>query len=459
MTATAAILVGGLGTRLREVVSDVPKVLAPVAGRPFLDYLLQDLRLAGIQRVVLCTCYMAEQIEALYGQGWQGLEIAYSREEEPLGTGGALRKALGLFMEEEILILNGDSRCTLDLPSYQAWHKKQQAEASIALVHLADTARYGKVLFDDSGRIGEFREKTGEASPGWVNAGIYLISRDLIASLPGSVQLSIEREIFPEWVNEGRLFCYAAPDAEFIDIGTPQSFKRAQTMWRAREERRGSSGSYDAVLFDFDGVLADTLGDNHRAWEAAFDRFGGKIDREEYFAMEGRRSNEMVPHFLKKSGLPVELTDEIIRIKNEYYAANNEFRLYDGVEDLLAELRTAGIKIALVSGGSKARLMSPPSDSILPLFDTVILGDDCEKTKPDPEPYLSAARRLGVEPSRCVVVENAPLGIAAAKAAGMFCVALKSTLGESYLVEASCVVSGVEELRDWLMTSVAALTT
>ena len=204
---------------------------------------------------------------------------------------------------------------------------------------------------------------------------------------------------------------------------------------------------FSAVLFDYDGVLGRTAEDNCLAWEHAFAEVGGRIDREEYLLMEGKKSPETARHFLAKNGLPESLAEKVVEIKNRYYAEHNSFYTYPGVEALLEGLKAAGVKLAVVSGGSAERLLSPPSNAILPFFDAVITARDCPISKPAPDPYLAAAAKLGVKPEECLVVENAPLGIEAAKRAGMACVAVCSTVERRHL-----------EGAEWVAGEIAGLT-
>jgi beta-phosphoglucomutase len=207
--------------------------------------------------------------------------------------------------------------------------------------------------------------------------------------------------------------------------------------------------NHKAVLFDFDGVLGRTLEDNYDAWVEVFARFGAVVDREEYLSWEGRRSTEIIPHLLKRSGVDPGLASEIIEQKNEYYEKNNTFSFYPGVMELLTWLRTTQLKLAVVSGWSAERLLKPPSNAILHYFDAVITAVDYQQSKPCPEPYLFAAQRLAVTPEECVVIENAPLGIQAAKAAGMVCIALRSTLSDRHLGAADLILDDISELHKW----------
>ncbi len=241
-TATAVVLAGGLGTRLRRAVADRPKVLAPVSGRPFLSYLLDRLQGAGVQRAVLCVGYLGEMVMDHFGREHHGrglpgrLEIAYSREEELLGTGGALRLALDEARSETLIVLNGDSCFDTELDAFAAAHLESGAATSLALAHLDDTRRFGRVELGVNQQIERFEEKGATGGPGWINAGIYLIERAVALEIAVGQVMSLERDVFPLWAGEGRLCGHRATGA-FLDIGTPESYARAESfLAEAREE-------------------------------------------------------------------------------------------------------------------------------------------------------------------------------------------------------------------------------
>jgi len=226
---SALILAGGLGTRLRPVVSDKPKALAPVAGRPFLAHLLDQLALAGLRAAVLCTGHMAEQVESALGQRHGPLRLLYSRETSPLGTGGALRLALPLIASDPVLALNGNSYCDVDLPAFWRWHGESRAQASLCLCRVDDVSRYGQVHAAPDGRVIRFAEKGAASGPGWINAGVYLFSRQRLQAIPPGRPVSLERDVLPLWVEQG-LHAYPCP-GRFIDIGAPESYAQAQTFF------------------------------------------------------------------------------------------------------------------------------------------------------------------------------------------------------------------------------------
>jgi NDP-sugar pyrophosphorylase family protein len=231
-SVSAAILAGGQGTRLRAVVSDRPKVLADVGGRPFLAYLLDVLAKHGGREVVICTGYRAEQVRQALGDSYAGMRLVYSQESEPLGTGGGLRLALPHLASEDVLVMNGDSYCEADLGEFVRFHRSRapRPTASLVVVHVKDAGRYGSVAIDSGGRVARFEEK-GSPRAGWINAGIYLMARDLVAEIPGGRPVSLEREVFPGWVERG-IYAYRSP-GPFIDIGAPESYQEAQSFFGA----------------------------------------------------------------------------------------------------------------------------------------------------------------------------------------------------------------------------------
>lgn len=226
---TAVILAGGLGTRLRSVVPDKPKVLADVGGRPFIEYLLDQLAQEGVQSVVLCTGYMGDQLQHRFGTAYKTMALCYSREPHPLGTGGALRLALPMLESDTVLVLNGDSYCGARLNELMIWHAERQSQATILLTETDDTRRYGRVQIDEEGRILQFLEKTDTQGPGWVNAGIYLMKRQMIQSIETERAVSIEREVFPDWIGKG-LHGFRC-DGRLWDIGVPDAYAEARNKW------------------------------------------------------------------------------------------------------------------------------------------------------------------------------------------------------------------------------------
>ena len=226
----AVLLVGGAGTRLRSVVSSVPKPLAPVGDRPFLELLVRQLHHQGIRRIVLCTGYRSEQIEREFRDGRDlGVEIRYSKEVNPLGTAGAVKLA-GHHLadaDDSFLVMNGDSFLEIDFHRLIRFHRENGGLVSMAVLRVPDASRYGTVQAASDGRVIGFMEKTGMAAPGLVNAGIYVFERSVLDEIPEPPS-SLERDVFPRLLDRG-IFAIEE-NGLFIDIGTPEDFARAQTL-------------------------------------------------------------------------------------------------------------------------------------------------------------------------------------------------------------------------------------
>jgi NDP-sugar pyrophosphorylase family protein len=226
---TAMILAGGLGTRLRSVFSHKPKVLAEILGQPFLTYLLDQLSGAGLRNVILCTGYMGDRVQEVYGDTYKYLHLLYSQEDEPLGTGGALRLALPLLNSDPVLVMNGDSYIHADLNSYVDWFFRKDRKASFLLTSVSDTGRYGMVKVGKDESLLAFEEKGMTRGAGWINAGVYLLKKSLVRLIPPGKAFSLERELFPSLVGKG-LFGYQCKGS-FIDIGTPESYAASEKFF------------------------------------------------------------------------------------------------------------------------------------------------------------------------------------------------------------------------------------
>lgn len=226
------ILAGGKGTRLKSYLGELPKPLAPVSGRPFLDILLCQLAdCQYIRRVVLAVGYQAQKIIERYAQESPfGLEIVFSREETLLGTGGAVRLALRWAETETIMVLNGDSYLELDWEDFLAAHCRRRALLTLALVAMEDTRRYGTVQLDEDQHIVAFREKRASDSPGLINAGVYLLEKRLLTPVRQGVPLSLEEDLLPGFIRE-RAYGYVA-SGRFIDIGVPEAYLQAPIFFK-----------------------------------------------------------------------------------------------------------------------------------------------------------------------------------------------------------------------------------
>ena len=222
----AIILAGGKGTRLKSVLDDRPKPMAIIRGKPFIEWILLMLRRQGIQRAVICTGHLGEIVESYFGDSRDiDMEITFARDPFPLGTGGAVRNALGKTRSKHILVLNGDSYLRVNISSFLKTHLALNARASISLVQVEESSRYGSVKVNKDGKLLAFLEKSQKKQSGLINAGIYLLERNVVKEIPDGEMVSLEREIFPDLIGKGLygVLC----DGPFVDIGTPESFNKA----------------------------------------------------------------------------------------------------------------------------------------------------------------------------------------------------------------------------------------
>lgn len=221
----AIILAGGFGTRLKHVVKDVPKPMAPVCGKPFLWYILKDLKAKGIEHIVLAVGYKKECIREYFGTSFQGVKLDYSEENTPLFTGGAIKQALALCREEQVFVINGDTFFDVDLERMKGRHIQNGAVLTIATKYMTDFERYGTIATDSSERIVGFLEKQ-HCEQGRINGGVYLLRRDALEKMDMRA-FSFEKEYMEKRVSEGGMYAYPS-DGYFIDIGIPEDYAKAQ---------------------------------------------------------------------------------------------------------------------------------------------------------------------------------------------------------------------------------------
>jgi len=226
ITMEAIVLAGGFGTRLASVIHGTPKVLAPVGKQPFLELLLRKLRQKGMRRVILSVGYLASMIQEHFGDEFEGLELAYAVEEEPLGTGGAALNALTMAHSGTVFVLNGDTFVDLDYAAMLARHIDLGTEISLAVADVADCTRYGRILVREDRVVG-FAEK-GQPGPGQISAGVYAMNRELFAAYPMPAAFSLEKDFFVPYIERLRPLAFAT-SGYFIDIGIPEDLARAQS--------------------------------------------------------------------------------------------------------------------------------------------------------------------------------------------------------------------------------------
>jgi NDP-sugar pyrophosphorylase family protein len=230
-----------MGTRLRPIVSGKPKPLAPVGDVPFLELLVLQLHSHGLRRLVMCTGFRADQIRREFGDGrkWN-VSIDYSEETHPLGTAGAIKLAERfLASASEFVVMNGDSFLELDLQQLIRFHREKGGCASIAVRLVPDAARYGTVQVDGQKRVVRFSEKLGLQEPGLINCGVYVFSPKVVQHIPDGPS-SLEKDVFPGLIEHG-VFA-SEQNGIFIDIGTPEDYTRAQSLYRSLSKAALSVG-------------------------------------------------------------------------------------------------------------------------------------------------------------------------------------------------------------------------
>ena len=221
----AIVLAGGLGTRLRSVISDIPKPMAAVHGRPFLAFVLDRLVDGGFTHVVFATGYRHEILHRHFGNSYQGLDISYSVETEPLGTGGAIRLALDHIGPQNVFVMNGDTYLELDFHAMLAAHDSARAVLTVAVCRVPDAARYGTIELH--GDIAQRFIEKGRSGPGWINAGTYLLGAGIRSFFPSAKAFSFERDVLARDSVTVRPLVFRSC-GRFIDIGTPDDYARAE---------------------------------------------------------------------------------------------------------------------------------------------------------------------------------------------------------------------------------------
>lgn len=231
----AVILAGGFGTRLRPIIRDMPKPLAPVNGYPFLDMLLGQLHeFRQIRRVILAVGYMADKIVSRYRENKNyGFDIQFSTEAIPLGTGGAIKKAISLTESDDILVMNGDSFCEYDFSALRQLHEERAADITFVVTEVPEAARYSLMSVDPATRrVTLISSKASRKGAGFINAGCYLLKRRIFDKVPDAQALSFEDHILPSLLSNAYALTVCG---KFIDIGTPESYMLAKSdsFWRS----------------------------------------------------------------------------------------------------------------------------------------------------------------------------------------------------------------------------------
>ncbi len=422
MVTEAVVLAGGLGTRLRTALPDAPKAMAPIAGKPFLAYLLEFLEASGLRRVVLAVGYKSEAIRSFFGSRYAGLDLAYSIEEEPLGTGGALQQALGKVGGDFAFVLNGDTFLRIDYQKFaDALHSAPRPQLAVALRHVDDASRYGAVVVAD-GRIRGFRAR-GTAGPGLINAGCYLVAKDIFQHHPMPSKFSWEQDFLEPRaaaLNAAAFEC----DAPFIDIGVPDALAAAQILlpqWvnpPSKLSHSFAAGSFAAESFADPRLGADLLWRDIRRTPfpapvpALFlDRDGVIIEEKEYISDPGEvQLLPGIPELIRaarQSGMAiVEITNQA-GIGRGYFG----WQEFVEVEKRLAEL------LAEHGASLDAVLACPFHSEACPPY----RHPDHPARKPNAGMLQEAARLLDLDLRHSILVGDKAADLQAARAAGLEC--------------------------------------
>lgn len=221
----AILLAGGLGTRLQSVVHDRPKPMALIEEKPFMEYVVHELSRHGITEIIFAVGYKGSMVEDYFGDGSRfGVTVSYAYEETLLGTAGAIKNAAAYMKGNQVFVLNADTFYQIDYQRLVRLSQEKELSMALVLREVPDVSRYGQAVLKDNWLIG-FNEKVQEARPGTINGGIYLLTRELIDEIPGG-KVSLENDMIPRWLQEGRRLGGIVNDGYFIDIGIPEDYYR-----------------------------------------------------------------------------------------------------------------------------------------------------------------------------------------------------------------------------------------
>jgi D-glycero-alpha-D-manno-heptose 1-phosphate guanylyltransferase len=231
MTSEAIILAGGSGTRLREVIADIPKSMAPVNGRPFLEYQLDLLDRWGIRRVIISVGYMKDVIEQHFGTQYREMELIYAEEEEPLGTGGAILNALQYVRGYSVFILNGDTYFDVNMQRLDDFRRIKECDLCLAMRFEIEPSRFGLLEFDNNNRITRFYEKSEGPEEGYINGGLYVVRKDYLLRFGLPEKFSFEKDFLQKYYQTEEFYgmrCFSY----FRDIGIPEDYEKANEEFK-----------------------------------------------------------------------------------------------------------------------------------------------------------------------------------------------------------------------------------
>ena len=372
----AIVLAGGFGTRLAHVVPDVCKPMAPVAGRPFLRFVMDNLAKAHFDHVVIADGYRREQIEGYFGEAYRGICIDYSSEVSPLLTGGATKQALAKCTSDWVFVLNGDTWLDLDFDEMTAVAESlpDSAQAVVAVKRMFDFERYGTVGVDDDGTLVAFHEKD-YCKDGLINAGVYLIRRDSLDDMPKA--FSLESDWFERVVSDDVLYAVECT-GDFIDIGVPDDYAFAQDMFKSMAQ------GWKLALFDRDGTINVDIG--HLYEPEKLELIPSTVD--------------IMRRYSEDPDFKIAIVTNQAGIAKGLYTEADMRKLHHCIERELAEF---GVRV-------DAWYFCPHH----PDYTGV-----CKCRKPEPGMLLAAMRDFDASPDDCVMYGDKATDEAAAKAAGV----------------------------------------
>lgn len=389
LTTQAIILAGGLGTRLREAVPDLPKCMAPVAGRSFVAHVIDTLRRQGIQRFIFSLGYKAEAIQQYLQEEYPTLQYACVIEEEPLGTGGAIALCMHEATEENALIANGDTLFNIDLNMLSDVHLQYNAECSLALKPMEDFDRYGVVTIDESNCVTGFMEKKWQAL-GSINGGIYLLNKQKFSQRSFPQKFSFEKDYLEKVVNE-KVFYGSIQNGYFIDIGIPEDYNKAQADLQSRTLDLSSIDKTWTLFLDRDGVVNK-------------ERKGDYVKTPDELIFE-EGALEAISLLHKRFGLLLIISNQR-GVGRELMSLNDLHKVHD---HLRKEVSNSGGQI----------------NGIYFCTDT---DDKCFLRKPNPGMALQAKKDFpNIDFSKTIMVGNKPGDMRFGRAAGAFTVFITST--------------------------------
>lgn len=227
----AIILAGGFGTRLKEIIKEVPKPMALINGRPFLEYQINYLKYFGVKRVIMSVGYKYEFISSHFKNEFNNIEIDYAIEEEPLGTGGGIQLALNKIKDTQALVVNGDTLFEVDIVKFFNFFKDNNADMCLALRKLDDVSRYGTVEINQDNEIFAFKEKKQNNKEGYINGGVYILKKNIFEDTSLDEKFSLEKDFFEAYIDKKQMFGYLSDDY-FLDIGIPEDYNKAQDEFK-----------------------------------------------------------------------------------------------------------------------------------------------------------------------------------------------------------------------------------